>query len=71
MPLREALMFVFAYALTSQRGAAPVVSLLCHVGKLGPREGIGQSPLRENKTAVLCVLIHDLFAMALCPTFRS
>ena len=44
----------------NSRRAMPLrVSVLCHVRKLGPRGGIGQSPLRENKTVVLRVIIYD------------
>ena len=59
MPLREALMICFRRVDITQRGAARVVSVLCHVRKLGPRGGFGQSPLRENKTVVLRVIIYD------------
>ena len=59
MPLREALTLCFRCVDISQCDSARVVSVLYHVRKLCPRRGFGQSPLRENKTAVLCVVIYD------------
>ena len=56
-------MFLFRCVDISQRGAVRVVSMLCHVIKLGPRGGFGQSPLRENKTVVLRVVISDRISL--------
>ena len=54
-----------------QRGLARDVSVLCHVTKLGPRRGFGQSPLRDNKIVVPRVVVYDRFAKALCSTHKS
>ena len=59
MPICEALMLCFRRVDITQRAAARVVSVLCHIRKLGPRGGFGQNPFRENKTVVLRVIIYD------------
>ena len=59
IPLRGTHMSCFGRVDITQRGAIRVVSVLCHVRKFGPRGGFGQSPLRENKTVVLRVIIYD------------
>ena len=59
MPLYGALVLCLRRVDITQRGAARVVSIFCHVRKLGPHRGFGQSPLRENKIVVLRVVIYD------------
>ena len=68
MPLRGSRCFCFRRVDITQCDVARDVLVLCHVRKLGPREGFGQSSLRENKTVVLRVAIYDTFAKALCST---
>ena len=62
MPLREALKTRFRRVDITQRGVARVISVVCHVRKLGPRGGFGQIPLRKNKTVVLRFIFTIAFA---------
>ena len=71
MPIRGAFMFRFRRIDMTQCGAARDVFVLCHVSKLGPREGFGRSPLRVNKTVVLHIVIYDRFAKTLWSSDKS
>ena len=59
MPLHVALISRIGRFDITQRDVALVVLLLCHVRKVEPRGGCGQSPLRENRIVVLRIIIYD------------